>query len=160
MKVKILVLILFNQMLFSKIDFIDRIAIIVDNGIIMESEVNNAIDEALTNLRNANAQIPPKEFLFQSIVERLIVDEILLQKAENFGIRISDQELNETLSNIAEDEGLSIQGFKDKLNKEGRVFKSFRDLIADNAVCLISLIFKSKKKSYLNFSKIFLPFLL
>ena len=124
MKVKILVLILFSQMLFSKIDFIDRIAIIVDNGIIMESEVNNAIDEALTNLRNANAQIPPKEFLFQSIVERLIMDEILLQKAENFGIRISDQELNETLSNIAEDEGLSIQEFKDKLNKEGRVFKS------------------------------------
>ena len=120
MKVKILVLILFNQMLFSKIDFIDRIAIIVDNGIIMESEVNNAIDEALTNLRNANAQIPPKEFLFQSIVERLIMDEILLQKAENFGIRISDQELNETLSNISEDEGLSIQEFKDKLNKEGR----------------------------------------
>ena len=108
MKVKILVLILFSQMLFSKIDFIDRIAIIVDNGIIMESEVNNAIDEALTNLRNANAQIPPKEFLFQSIVERLIMDEILLQKAENFGIRISDQELNETLSNIAEDEGLSL----------------------------------------------------
>ena len=63
MKVKILVLILFSQMLFSKIDFIDRIAIIVDNGIIMESEVNNAIDEALTNLRNANAQIPPEEFL-------------------------------------------------------------------------------------------------
>ena len=81
MKVKILVLILFSQMLLSKIDFIDRIAIIVDNGIIMESEVNNAIDEALTNLRNANAQIPPKEFLFQSIVERLIMDEILLQKA-------------------------------------------------------------------------------
>ena len=131
MKVKILVLILFSQMLFSKIDFIDRIAIIVDNGIIMESEVNNAIDEALTNLRNANAQIPPKEFLFQSIVERLIMDEILLQKAENFGIRISDQELNETLSNIAEDEGLSIQEFKDKLNKEGRVFKSFRDSLKE-----------------------------
>ena len=131
MKVKILVLILFSQTLFSKIDFIDRIAIIVDNGIIMESEVNNAIDEALTNLRNANAQIPPKEFLFQSIVERLIMDEILLQKAENFGIRISDQELNETLSNIAEDEGLSIQEFKDKLNKEGRVFKSFRDSLKE-----------------------------
>ena len=66
MKVKILVLILFNQMLFSKIDFIDRIAIIVDNGIIMESEVNNAIDEALTNLRNANAQIPLKNSFFKA----------------------------------------------------------------------------------------------
>ena len=51
MKLKILSLTLISQMIFSDIDFIDRIAVIVDEGIIMESEVNKALKRAISNLK-------------------------------------------------------------------------------------------------------------
>ena len=134
MKLKILSLMLISQMIFSEIDFIDRIAVIVDEGIIMESEVNRALERAITNLKKNNAQIPPKEFLFERVIEGMIMDEILLQKGEQFGVRISDQELNETLNDIASAEGLTVKEFKEKLEKEGESFKAFRESVKNEYV--------------------------
>ena len=62
------------------------------------------------------------------------MDEILLQKAERFGIRISDQELNESLSNFAEQDGLSLQEFKIKIEKDNKSFKSFREAIKQEMI--------------------------
>ena len=134
MKLKILSLMLISQMIFSEIDFIDRIAVIVDEGIIMESEVNRALERAITNLKKNNAQIPPKEFLFERVMEGMIMDEILLQKGEQFGVRISDQELNETLNDIASAEGLTVKEFKEKLEKEGESFKAFRESVKNEYI--------------------------
>ena len=80
MRINILALILLNQLLFTEIDYIDRIAIIVEDGIILESEVNDALKTAISNLKKSNNQIPPKEYLFNSVIEKLIIDEILIQK--------------------------------------------------------------------------------
>ena len=134
MKLKILSLMLISQTIFSDIDFIDRIAVIVDEGIIMESEVNKALERAISNLKQNNTQIPPKEFLFERVLERMIMDKILLQKGEQFGVRISDQELNETLNDIANAEGLTVKEFKEKLEKEGDSFKAFRESVKNEYV--------------------------
>ena len=100
----------------------------------MESEVNRALERAITNLKQNNAQIPPKEFLFERVIEGMIMDEILLQKGEQFGVRISDQELNETLNDIASAEGLTVKEFKEKLEKEGESFKAFRESVKNEYV--------------------------
>ena len=134
MKLKILSLALISQLVFSDISFIDRVAVIVDEGIILESEVNKALERAIKNLKQNNAQIPPKEFLFERILEGMIIDEILLQKGEQFGVRISDQELNEILSDIAKEDGLTIKEFKEKLEKEGESFKSFRESVKNEFI--------------------------
>ena len=134
MKLKILSLMLISQTIFSDVDFIDRIAVIVDEGIIMESEVNKALERAISNLKQNNTQIPPKEFLFERVLERMIMDKILLQKGEQFGVRISDQELNETLNDIANAEGLTVKEFKEKLEKEGDSFKAFRESVKNEYV--------------------------
>ena len=134
MKFRILTLTLFSQIIFSDINFIDRIAVIVDEGIIMESEVNKSLERAITNLKQNNAQIPPREFLYERVIEGMIMDEILLQKGEQFGVRISDQELNETLNDIAKAEGLTIKEFKEKLEKEGESFKLFRQSVKNEYV--------------------------
>ena len=126
---KILCLLLFSQILLSNVNFVDRIGVIVEEGIIMESEVNNALEQAIKNLKKNGNQITPKEFLFNNVLEKLIMDEILMQKAKKFGIRISDQELNESLIRIASQENLNLKEFKEKIEKEGDTFKSFREII-------------------------------
>ena len=123
-----------SQLAFSEINFIDQIAVIVDDGQIMESEVNEALKRAISNLEQNNAQIPPKEFLFQRVLEGMIIDEILVQKGEKFGVRISDQELNDTLDDIAKTEGLTIKEFKEELEKDGGSFKLFRESIKNELI--------------------------
>ena len=129
MKIYILSLLLLSKSVLADVNFVDRIGIIVEEGIIMESEVNNALEQAIKNLKKNNNQIPPKEFLFNNVLEKLIMDEILMQKAKKFGIRISDQELNEALIRIAGQENLSLKEYKEKVEKEGGTFKSFRETI-------------------------------
>ena len=112
MKFNFFVFFVLSSLIFSEVEFLDRIAIIVDEGIIMESEVNDALEQTINNFKQSEERLPPNEILFQRVLERLIIDEILLQKAKKFGVRISDQELNEALANFSDQEGLSLKEFK------------------------------------------------
>ncbi len=129
MKYYFLAFCFYSLFLHTEINFIDRIAIIVDDGIIMESELNKALENTITNFEESGERLPPREIIFSRVIEKLIMDEILLQKAERFGIRISDQELNESLSRFAEQDGLSLQDFRKKIESEGKQFKDFREAI-------------------------------
>ena len=95
----------------------------------MESELNEALENTIKNFEESGERLPPREILFSRVIERLIMDEILLQKAEKFGVRISDQELNESLVRFAEEDGLSLQEFKKKLKMKVRSFKDFREVV-------------------------------
>ncbi len=127
MILRILILLSFTNIIFSNVSFIDRIAIIVDEGIIMESELNEALENTIKNFKESGERLPPQEFLFSRVTERLIMDEILLQKGEKFGIRISDQELTETLVRYAEEDGLTLQELKKKIESENNSFKDYRE---------------------------------
>ena len=129
MKNYLLAFCFYSLFLHAEIKFVDRIAIIVDDGIIMESELNKALENTITNFEESGERMPPREVIFSRVIEKLIMDEILLQKAERFGIRISDQELNESLSRFAEQDGLSLQDFRKKIESEGKQFKNFREAI-------------------------------
>ena len=127
MILRTLILLSFANIIVSDISFIDRIAIIVDEGIIMESELNEALENTVKNFEESGERLPPEEILFSRVTERLIMDEILLQKGEKFGIRISDQELNESLVRYADEDGLSLQELKKKIESENNSFKDFRE---------------------------------
>ena len=83
----------------------------------------------ITNFEESGERLPPREIIFSRVMEKLILDEILLQKAKKFGVRISDQELNEALSRFAEKDGLSLQDFRKKIENEGKQFKGFRETV-------------------------------
>ena len=127
MKFNFFVFFVLSSLIFSEVEFLDRIAIIVDEGIIMESEVNDALEQTINNFKENGERLPPNEILFQRVLERLIIDEILLQKAKKFGVRISDQELNEALANFADQDGLSLKEFKEKIESESKSFVLFRE---------------------------------
>ena len=127
MILRTLIFLIFANTLISEISFIDRIAIIVDEGIIMESELNEALENTIENFKESGERLPPENILFSRVTERLIMDEILLQKGEKFGIRISDQELNESLVRYAEEDGVTLQELKKKIESENKSFIDFRE---------------------------------
>ena len=114
---------------YTKIELIDRVVAVVDSGVIMESQLNSRVEEILVRLKNDKAELPPLNLLEEQVLDRLIIEEIQLQLADRAGIKISDSELNQTLSRVSSQNNLSLEEFRLKLEAEGTSYKSFRDTI-------------------------------
>ena len=114
---------------YTKIELIDRVVAVVDSGVIMESQLNSRVEEILIRLKNNKAELPPLNLLEEQVLDRLIIEEIQLQLADRAGIKISDSELNQTLSRVSSQNNLSLEEFRLKLEAEGTSYKSFRDTI-------------------------------
>jgi peptidyl-prolyl cis-trans isomerase SurA len=108
---------------------IDRIVAVVNNDIITQTELDRELNTIKLQLRQQNISMPPDETLRKQVLERLVINQIQLQLADANGIRVDDETLNNTLSNIAAQNNLSLSGFRDALQKEGLDFAQFRENI-------------------------------
>ena len=96
---------------FAKIEVLDRIAIIVDDGVVMESQVKNTIREITIRYDDQGLQKPPDDVIKEQVQEKLIIEELQLQMADRAGVRISDAELNVTMSRLATNNQMSLEEF-------------------------------------------------
>ena len=115
--------------IYSKIELIDRVVAVVDSGVIRESQLNARVEDILLRLKSDKAELPPLNLLEEQVLDRLIVEEIQMQIAERAGIKISDSELNQTLSRVSSQNNLSLEEFRIKLEEEGTSYRAFRDTI-------------------------------
>ena len=124
---KLLFLLLISFPSFSKIETLDRIAVIVDDGVLMESQIDFALSEIIKRYDQQNIPKPSMEVLKEQTIEKLIVDELQLQMAERAGIRISDTELNNTIARIASSNGMTLEQFISYLSTEGESYDVLRE---------------------------------
>jgi len=108
---------------------LDQVLAIVDDDIVMESELKQRLKQITSRLQQQGTRLPPQSVMEQRVLDQLIVESIQLQKAELAGIRISDTQLNETLVNIAKSNGLSLPEFQQQLASEGETYASAREQI-------------------------------
>ena len=113
----------------TKIELLDKVIAVVDSGVIMETQLNARVEEVLLRLQTNKAELPPLNLLEEQVLERLIIEEIQMQIADRAGIKISDSELNQTLSRIASQNNLSLEEFRVALEQEGDSYKTFRETI-------------------------------
>jgi len=99
---------------------LDRIAAIVDEGIIMQSELDARMDSVK---RQMGGQIPPDSLLRPQVLERLILENIQLQMAGRGGVQVSDQQLTDTVKRIAKQNGMTIEQFSGALQKDGLSYR-------------------------------------
>jgi len=123
-------LILFGSVSQAAMVLIDSIAVVVDQDVIMQSEVD-------VRLRNIKAQLaaqpngnaPTDKVLTDQIIERLIIENLQLQVAERAGIRVSDDELNEALSGIAAQNQMDLNQFRQALANDGMGWAQMREQV-------------------------------
>ena len=108
---------------------LDRVAIIVGEGVILESQINNTVATFKNRLQQQGMQMPSDEFILDQVHERLIVDELQLQAGRRAGIRVSDAELNQTIAEIASQNNFTIEEFIDDLDLKGESYPEFREQI-------------------------------
>jgi peptidyl-prolyl cis-trans isomerase SurA len=113
----------------SKIELLDKVIAVVDSGVVMESQLNKRVKEIVDRIKESGNELPPLNMLEEQVLERLIIEEIQMQIAERAGIKISDGELNETLSGIASQNSLSLEEFRKNLESQGASYRDFRDTV-------------------------------
>ena len=101
----------------------DSIVAVVDEDVILQSEMQERIDTLKAQITDAS-QLPPDDILREQIVERLIVESLQLQMAERAGVRINDEEINEALQGIAEQNRMSVAQFRAAIEKDGISYAS------------------------------------
>lgn len=102
---------------FSAPKVLDRVAAVVDEGVVMQSEVVARIESVKS--QNRGAKLPPEDILYQQVLERLILEGIQMQMAERGGIRVTDEQLNDTIARIAQQNRMSTAQFRQALQKDG-----------------------------------------
>ena len=123
---------LFSMMISAKIEVLDRVAIIVNDGVIMESQINSLVQS--TKLRFLEQGATPPENLEDEIKEQLIIKELQLQRGQEFGVRISDGELNQTFVQIAQNNGVSLEQFIKNIQDSGQNYEKIREEVRDDMI--------------------------
>ena len=121
--------ILMSAFSFAKIEVLDRVAIIVDEGVVMESQIRDLVQTTKLRSIEQGMQLPPTEALLEEVQEQLIIQELQLQRGEEFGIRISDGELNQTFIQIAANNGVNIEQFISDYEASGQSYEKLREEI-------------------------------
>lgn len=108
---------------------LNGVAVIVNNGVVLESEVVNTMNSVKLNASRSGQQLPDDETLHHQIVERLIIDSIIQQIGQNAGIRINDQDVDQAIINIAQQNRISINQLREHIAADGMNYETYREQI-------------------------------
>src|SRR5690606_9689635 len=120
---------LFTGTVTADVRPLDRVVAIVDNDVIMHSQLQQRLDEVQQTIAKRGAALPPEHVLGQQVLERLIIENIQLQIGERSGNRIGDEELNGAMASIAQRNGMSLAQFQAALARDGLSYEEARDQV-------------------------------
>lgn len=110
---------------------LDRIIAIVNEDVVMQSELEQRLRAVRGQLREEGARLPPGPVLERQVLDSLIQGRIQLQLAARAGIRVDDETLNRAINNIAAENQVSLGEFRQILEAEGYNYQQFREDIRD-----------------------------
>ncbi len=110
---------------------VDAIVAVVNTDVITLKELDDRVRLVEQRLQRQNTQMPPREVLQRQLLERMIVTRAQMQLARDSGIRVDDIMLDRAVSRIAEQNQLSLQTFRDQLERDGLSFARFREEIRE-----------------------------
>ena len=116
-----------SSSLFSEIEILDRVAVIVDDGLIMESQIKRELADIISRYDQQNIPKPDISVLREQVIESLIIEELQLQLAIRYGIKISDEELNATISRIAANNNYTLEEFISFVEEDSGSYIDFRE---------------------------------
>ncbi|MBA0166708.1 MULTISPECIES: peptidylprolyl isomerase SurA [Pectobacterium] len=114
---------------FAAPQVVDKVAAVVDNSVVLESDVNALLQSVKLNAQQAGQQLPDDATLRHQITERLIMDNIILQMAQKMGVQVTDEQLNQAITNIATQNRMSLEQLKSQLAYEGLNYNTYRNQI-------------------------------
>ena len=115
----------------GSIEPIDSIIALVDEDVILRSELDLAIAGIVDRIRDSGEAMPPMDLLENQVLERLIMRELQVQKALQTGIRISDTDIDQALVNLAQQNNITVKQLRQVIEGDGEDFAEFRQNIGE-----------------------------
>lgn len=111
---------------FAAPQVVDKVAAVVNNGVVLESDVDNMMRTVKSQAQQANQQLPDDKTLRHQILERQVMDAIILQMGERAGVQINDQQLDQAIQNIAAQNRMSLDQLRSRLAYDGMNYNVYR----------------------------------
>ncbi|OOC13428.1 peptidylprolyl isomerase SurA [Dickeya dadantii] len=122
------------NMAFAAPQEVNKIAAVVDNSVVLESDINSLLQSVKLNAQEAGQQLPDDATLRHQILERLIMDNIILQMAQKMGVQVTDEQLDRSIANIAAQNRMSVDQLRSRLAAEGVSFDTYRSQIRKDMI--------------------------
>ena len=106
---------------------LDRIVAIVGDGVVLDSDLETQIGAVSERLRAQKLDLPPQNVLRQQVLERLVVQEIQLQRAQHDGVKVSDETLNAALGDVARRNNMTLSQLPQALAEQGLDYGAYRE---------------------------------
>ncbi|MEQ1438648.1 peptidylprolyl isomerase [Fontimonas sp. SYSU GA230001] len=113
---------------------LDRILVVVNDGVILQSDLDRAMDDARRQIRERGIAQPDEAVLRAQVMERLILMRVQTQRAQAAGIRVDDRDLNDVLTSIARQNGMNLAEFADAVRKDGLDYLAVREQIREEVI--------------------------
>jgi len=106
---------------------VDRIIAVVNEDVVLASELERLLARVRGEMRQANQPVPPEPVLREQMLERLVLIRLQQQTAERSGIRVDDETVNRAIGDIARRNNVSVDQFSEIISGEGYDFSAFRE---------------------------------
>jgi len=116
----------------AQVEMLDRVVAIVDDDIILASELRESLETVRATLEARGVEMPEDEVLVRETLDRLILDSIQMQLANRYGVRIPDQQLDEAMTRLARQNSLTLEQFRVALEQSGQNYAMMREDLRDD----------------------------
>jgi peptidyl-prolyl cis-trans isomerase SurA len=113
--------------LATKGALLDRVAAVVNDGVVLNSELDEQIVIISERLRTQKLELPPQNVLRQQVLERLVLQEIQAQRATKAGLKVPDETLNGALQEVAQRNGIPLSQLPEALHEQGVDYAAYRE---------------------------------
>jgi len=113
---------------------LDRVAAVVNSGVVLESEIKDLLNTINIQAKKNAQTLPSDKALRTQVIEKLINDSLIMQIGERMGVQVSDAQLDETLTNMAKEEELTLELFRQKIISDGTDYEKYRELVRTEIV--------------------------
>ncbi|EAR9092613.1 peptidylprolyl isomerase SurA [Salmonella enterica] len=114
---------------FAAPQVVDKVAAVVNNGVVLKSDVDGLMQSVKLNAGQAGQQLPDDATLRHQILERLIMDQIILQMGQKMGVKITDEQLDQAIANIAKQNNMTMDQMRSRLAYDGLNYSTYRNQI-------------------------------
>ena len=132
LSVPLLALSVLPSLASAQIEVLDQVVAIVDDDIILASELQERVKGVRSTMESRGVEVPSDDVLIRETLDRLILDSIQLQLANRYGVRIPDQQLDEAMTRLARQNGLTLEQFRIALEQSGQSYAAAREGLRDD----------------------------
>lgn len=123
-----------SQYAFADMQPLDRIVAVVDEDVVLQSELDRDVSRITSQYAQNPQQLPPRDVLERQVLDRLILQKLQLARADGTGVKVSDAEIDRSMGQIAQQNGLDLSQLRGALSQQGIDYDQFRRNVRDQLI--------------------------